>query len=72
MIKPEEANAETDVKNFFAHCFSTHDGRKVLSFLRQITIERCLGADIKSEELFYMEGQRSLVKYIERLADSCR
>lgn len=67
-----EQNGEADMRKIFFRCFATRDGRAVLTFLRQQTVERSLSADIRPEELFYLEGQRSLVKYIERLAADCR
>lgn len=59
---------ETEIRQAFAKCFMSGEGRKVLSFLRKITVERSLGANATDNELRYLEGQRQLVKKIETLA----
>lgn len=60
--------SETEIQQAFAKCFMSGEGRKALSFLRKITVERSLGADATDNELRYLEGQRQLVKKIEMLA----
>ncbi len=59
---------DEEVRRMFAGCFITGEGRFVLSFLRKVTLERCLGPDASDAELRYLEGQRRLVKYIEALS----
>lgn len=56
------------LRQAFAKCFITGEGKIVLSFLRRITIERCLGPDSADSEFHYLEGQRQLVKKIEMLS----
>lgn len=64
-----EQMTDTEIRKAFAKCFRTGEGRIVLSFLRRLTIERYLGPDATSDELRHLEGQRHLVKKIERLSD---
>lgn len=72
MPELEKEPDEADIRKIFLRCFSTRDGKAVLAFLRRQTVERSLGAGARSEELFFLEGQRSLVKHVERLASGCR
>lgn len=57
----------TDIEKNYARAFSTSDGAAVLSHLRQITVERALGAAASDAELRTLEGQRTLVHMIETL-----
>lgn len=57
---------------FYARTFSTHDGEHVLSHLRGMTRERTLGPEVPDSVLRYVEGQRRLVAYIERLIERGR
>lgn len=59
--------SDAEIRQAFAKCFITGEGQLALSFLRRITIERCLGPDAKDSEFHYLEGQRQLVKKIEML-----
>jgi len=52
----------------FVRAFASDAGRQVLSHLRRATIERRLPPDAPEPLLRYVEGQRSLVAQIERLA----
>lgn len=53
-----------EISMAFIKCFTTKEGRIVLSFLKRITLERYLGPDCTSDELRHLEGQRNLVGYI--------
>lgn len=56
------------VRDAFVRAFAGDAGRQVLEYLRQATIERRLPPDAPSALLRFVEGQRSLVAQIERLA----
>lgn len=62
--------SDKEIKQAFNKCFSTREGKIVLSFLRRMTVERYVGANASNEELRYLEGQRYLVNYILS-ASSC-
>lgn len=63
-----KAMSDDEISQAFAKCFITREGQIALSFLRRITIERCLGPDASDSELRFLEGQRQIVKKIEALA----
>ncbi len=48
-----------------AQCFSTESGKEVLRYLRSITIELVNGANVSTDELRHIEGQRYIVGLIE-------
>lgn len=60
--------SDDEIKQAFAKCFMTREGRVVLSFLQRITLERYLGPDCTADELRHLEGQRHLVSHIKSLA----
>lgn len=62
-----EQMGNEEIRAAFAKCFKTGEGMIVLSFLRRLTVERYLGPDASSDELRHLEGQRHLVKLIEKL-----
>lgn len=59
---------DAEIRRCFAKCFTTREGRIVLSHLYRMTLERTLGPDSSSDELRHLEGQRHLVGYISALA----
>ena len=70
--KSPDPGAASHVQDAFVRAFATDAGQQVLAFLRQSTIERRLPPDASSAVLRFVEGQRSLVAQIERLAASTR
>jgi hypothetical protein len=56
-----------DLPALAARCFKGEDGRRMLSYLRKITLERGLAPGVSEALLRHLEGQRQLVKYIEAL-----
>lgn len=56
-----------DIEQNFARAFSTGAGVAVLTYLRQITIERVLGPNATDAQLRGLEAQRALVHQIESL-----
>lgn len=57
----------TDIEIAYARAFSGAHGERVLSHLRQITIERVLGPNATDSELRALESQRFLVHQIENM-----
>lgn len=60
--------SEEEIRTAFARCFITREGKIVLSFLRRQTLERCLGPDVDDRQLRDLEGQRRLVRQIEKMS----
>lgn len=58
-----------DIEQNYARTFSTAAGAAVMRHLRQITIERILGANATDAELRGLEAQRALVHQIENLIE---
>ena len=56
-----------DLPALAARCFKGDDGRRLLTYLRKITLERGLAPGVSEALLRHLEGQRQLVKYIEGL-----
>ncbi len=50
---------EKDWAKIFARCFSTPDGKQVLTYIKFLALEKTLGPNATSEALFYQEGRRS-------------
>ncbi len=63
-----EQMSEEEIKKAFVRCFISKEGKIVLSYLRRQTIERSLGPDAEDRHLRDLEGQRRLVRQIERLS----
>ena len=59
---------EAEIRQAFAKCFVSREGKIVLSFLHRITLEHYLGPECSAEHLRHLEGQRHLVCYIKSLA----
>lgn len=51
----------------YTRCFSTDEGRVVLSHLKELTLERALGPESEGQALRQLEGQRQLVLRIAAL-----
>lgn len=60
---------EREIRQTFAKCFSSREGKIVLSFLQRITLERYLGPECSNEQLRHLEGQRHIVSYIKSLSE---
>lgn len=57
---------QVDIYAMFARVFSHPDAPKVLDYLKKITTQRTVyGDDFKTNELWHLEGQRSIVLKIE-------
>lgn len=53
-------------------CFAGADGRRLLAYLRAITIERTLGPGADAAHLRHLEGQRQLVQHLSALIERGR
>ncbi len=58
---------EREASLFFARCFLSPDGRRVLDHLRAMTLGRSAGPHASEALLRHLEGQRQLVLYIQAL-----
>ncbi len=58
-----------EINKNYTRCFGTPAGAVVLKHLREITIERFLGANATDAELRGLEAQRALVHQIEILIE---
>lgn len=59
-----------EISKIFTRAFYTEDGRKALHYLEYMTFHRAGSAQMSEEQLRHMEGQRSLVSMIRKLATS--
>lgn len=55
-----------------ARCFQGGDGRRLLAYLRAITLERTVGPGVDDAHLRHLEGQRHLVSHIQVLIERGR
>jgi hypothetical protein len=58
------------LRQAYLRTFATDAGRQVLAHLRSQTIDRSLSPEGSDRALWHLEGQRRLVRMIERLAES--
>ena len=58
---------DEQISQNIAHLFSSDTGKEVLRYLRTITIEIVHGANVSTEELRHIEGQRYVVGLIETI-----
>lgn len=68
----EIAQPVKELEKATARLAMTADGALLLAHLRKRTIERPTGPDAGFGSLLHLEGQRSLVHYIESLAERGR
>jgi len=59
------AEREKEINDHFVTTFSAPSGKKVLQYLRSITIESVAGPNISDTELRHREGMRFIVGLIE-------
>jgi hypothetical protein len=57
---------DSEISQNIALIFSSETGKSVLKYLRSITIEMVHGANVSTEELRHVEGQRYIVGLIEQ------
>ena len=63
-IEPIDAASIAEVA---LRCFRGEDGRRLLRYLRAITVERTLGPAADNRQLRHLEGQRQLVQHLAAL-----
>jgi hypothetical protein len=63
---PRSKNNDEKISLDLASTFNTPSGLATLQYLKSITIEAITGANISSEELRHLEGQRYLVALIAK------
>lgn len=51
----------------FTRTFNCNSGKRVLEYLKSITLERYLSPQSTNEELRYLEGQRYLISFITNM-----
>ncbi len=56
---------DEQISQNMAHLFSSDSGKAVIKYLRTITIEIVHGANVSTEELRHIEGQRYVVGLIQ-------
>ncbi len=61
-----------DLPGIAARCFRGADGRQLLKYLRDMTLERTLGPGADDATLRHLEGQRQLVQHLTALIDRGR
>lgn len=47
----------------------TSDGKMILEHLKSRTLNRTLAPDATNQELWYLEGQRALIAYLDNLIE---
>ena len=58
-----------DVQHAMVRLRNTSDGKKVLEHLKSRTLNRTLSPDATTQELWYLEGQRALIAYLDNLIE---
>lgn len=56
----------------FARCFAGEEGKRVLTHLQSITLDRALGPTASDAAIRHLDGQRCLVLHIRSLIDRGR
>ena len=58
-----------DIQHAMVRLSGTADGKKVLEHLKSRTLNRTLGPDATTQELWYLEGQRAMIAYLDNLIE---
>ena len=58
-----------EVQHAMVRLMNTADGKKVLEHLKSRTLNRTLSPDATTQELWYLEGQRALIAYLDNLIE---
>lgn len=72
-VRSDKNAKQDDIKGTFCRLFSTDDGRKVLSHLKEVTLERSTLPDIQfagnnmSHLMCVREGENNLFRYISTM-----
>ena len=57
------------VQHAMTRLSATSDGKMVLEHLKARTLNRTLAPDATTQELWYLEGQRALIAYLDNLIE---
>lgn len=63
-------NKERELNTDMATLFSTEIGKKVLDYLRSITVDAVAGRDVSNDHLRHLEGMRYLYFIIKKRIES--
>ena len=63
------AQPDNEMARAFRRCFASVDGDRVLSHLRDLTVNSALPPTATDAMLRHVEGQRNLVRYIGRMIE---
>lgn len=63
---------QKNIHQLFARVFSSEDGQKTLAYLQYLTTSRVMDVEKSEAQLRHIEGQRSLIQIIQKLADRGR
>lgn len=63
----DKQDSQTEIARTFAKCFLRPEGRQALEHLHQITHGRRVSPQACDAELWFVEGQRTLVAMIDQL-----
>jgi hypothetical protein len=69
---PRPAEAGPDLRDAAVSCLGSPAGQLVLTHLRRLFLERRLAPTASDAELRHVEGQRSVVAYLQALLDRAR
>ncbi len=68
MFNVREKQEREQLQRSFFLTFNNINGKNVLEYLNQITLNKTLPSSATKEELYFLEGQRNLVKLIQNLS----
>ena len=58
-----------EIQRAMTRLANTSDGKKVLEHLQSRILNRTLAPDATTQELWYLEGQRALIAYLDNLIE---
>ena len=57
------------IQHAMVRLMNTPDGKIILEHLKSRTLNRILAPDATAQELWYLEGQRALIAYLDNLIE---
>ncbi len=58
-----------EIQHVMVRLSNTADGKKMLEHLKSRTLNRTLAPDASTNELWYLEGQRAMIAYLDNLIE---
>ena len=58
-----------EIQRAMVRLMNTADGKTILEHLKSRTLNRTLAPDASTQELWYLEGQRALIAYLDNLIE---